>query len=129
MVRAIEKGVVRDLLNKLAKYLGEGTSRKAAKGNFRCFSFFATLSFSCKRSTGGTVRAARLAAVEFLNGGQLETPYTSSPMSRLATFFRVPKPHGPPTFGWHDLSAKSPQVVRNPAFFSRVGPLAGYCGI
>jgi len=39
MVRAIEKGVVRDLLNKLAKYLGEGTSRKAAKGNFRCFSF------------------------------------------------------------------------------------------
>jgi hypothetical protein len=99
MVRAIEKGVVRDLLNKLAKYLGEGTSRKAAKGNFRCFSFFATLSFSCKRSTGGTVRAARLAAVEFLNGGQLETPYTSSPMSRLATFFEFQSRMAPPLSG------------------------------
>jgi hypothetical protein len=40
MVRATGKGVVRDLLNKLAKYLGEGTSRKAAEGNFRRFSFF-----------------------------------------------------------------------------------------
>ena len=40
MARATSQSVVLDLSNKLAKYLGEGTSRKAAEGNFRCFSFF-----------------------------------------------------------------------------------------
>src|ERR1700747_3362746 len=46
MVRATGKGVVRDLLNKLAKYLGEGTSRKAAEGDFRRFSFWALTPFA-----------------------------------------------------------------------------------
>jgi len=50
MVRATGKGVVRDLLNKLAKYLGEGTSRKAAEGNFRRFSFFAARALTVDRS-------------------------------------------------------------------------------
>jgi hypothetical protein len=40
MERAISRSVVLDLSNKLAKYLGEGTSRRAAEGNFRCFSFW-----------------------------------------------------------------------------------------
>ena len=39
MISATSQGVVLDLSNKLAKYLGEGTSRRAAEGNFRCFSF------------------------------------------------------------------------------------------
>jgi hypothetical protein len=40
MARATSQSVVPDLSNKLAKYLVEGTSRRAAEGNFRCFSFF-----------------------------------------------------------------------------------------
>jgi hypothetical protein len=39
MARATSTSVVLKFVNKLAKYLGEGTSRRAAKGNLRCFSF------------------------------------------------------------------------------------------
>ena len=48
MVRAIAKALFEIFLTiKLAKYLGEGTSRRAAEGNFRCFSFCAAVSSSC----------------------------------------------------------------------------------
>ena len=58
MARATSQSVVLDLSNKLAKYLGEGTSRKAAEGNFRCFSFlcsalFARLFFVSRLLCGG----------------------------------------------------------------------------
>ena len=46
MARATSQSVVLDLSNKLAKYLGEGTSRKAAEGDFRCFSFLCSALFA-----------------------------------------------------------------------------------